>query len=194
MDIKKSKTAIYLLLCIITLVVFVVSFKYFTFERHQRIDPPQLIAVLDGSRIKDEALPFIKIRDSSEIEFERLQKEIQEKESFLREEQKRLTKQESVKQENSEKRDKQRQIFEQKVYDLQKYVQGKQLELNKKSEKSKRKAEKELDKVIEKITKKNNIDIVFNVIVHDKRVIFFYKKQFDITNEVISKMNKLQIE
>lgn len=145
------------------------------------------IAVVDSHRIKTQSLPFAKVRDLLEKEHARIHEEILTQETKLRDEHESIKNSKA----SSEKKQQQKLEFDKKVSSLEQQVQKTKEQLSQQFNWLTEHLESTLNTVIENVVKEYGFNLVLNTTIQETRSVLYNDKAFDITSEVISRLDKI---
>jgi Skp family chaperone for outer membrane proteins len=162
---------------------------YFFFEakNHTVKADSVKIAVIYAQRIKKQAIPYQKFEEFFEKEHEKIYKEFLEKEKVLKEEFQDLKNDKKNKKEVIEKK----ALFQEKANALSNSLQSKKEEFLQNVHVIETKLQEGLKNCIEKTIKKYGFNLVLNAELEEKTMVFYADQKFDITDEVISELDKL---
>lgn len=149
---------------------------------------PVHIAVIYAERIKKEALSYQKFEKKFEQERENIRLEFQEKEKLLREEFLQ-----NKKKKNKKNYQNQKEKLLEKAKELENDLQNKKEEFSKKMQSIVKALEDSLNQAIEDTVKKNNFNMVLNKELNEKTLVLYSDKGFDITDEIIERLNKINM-
>lgn len=144
------------------------------------------IAVMDSSRIKAEAKPFIAVRELIDKEHVDAHKQILEQETVLREELREIR----TSKLGARKKQEMKQDFDKKLALLEQTVLQKKEKIVRQFEQISSELESALKGIIEKIVKDKGFQVVLNKFIQETQAILYSEKSLDITDEVIEKINK----
>lgn len=150
------------------------------------------VAVIYAKRIKTEAGGYKLFEESFDKERDILYQEILEKEKQLRDEELELKKLSKIKNKDKLKYQKIYAQFREKVETTENELQSKKEGLLKKANATTQKLEEDLNKIIESIIKEFEFNLVLNADLDDKRLVMYADKRFDITDEIIKRLNRKQ--
>ena len=145
------------------------------------------IAVVDGDRLKKESKPFKAVRDILIAEQSKAHEEIIPIETMLLKEQENIK---SVAKKNGEKAKKLKAEFDIRVAELEQKMQKKRAVLDKQANHLSTMIEESVFAIINQIAKEQNISVIFNSTIDEKRSIFFVEQRLDLTDAVINALNK----
>jgi outer membrane protein len=144
------------------------------------------IAVMDSSRIKAEAKPFIKVRELIDKEHVDAHKQILEQETLLREELRSIR----TSKLGARKKQEMKQEFDKKLALLEQTVLQKKERIVRQFEQISIELESALKNIIEKIVQDKGFHVVLNKYIQETQAILYNEKTLDITDEVIERINK----
>ncbi|MBP9753111.1 MAG: OmpH family outer membrane protein [Proteobacteria bacterium] len=144
------------------------------------------VAVLYAKRIKKEAKIYQDFETYFEKERAKIHEEVLEKEKVLRLEFEGIKKGKKNKKDVEEKK----AILQEKLNDLSNNLQIQKENFLETIHKLEEKLQKELQLAIDKIIKKNGFNLVLNAELDEKTMVFYSDSKFDITDEIISELNK----
>jgi outer membrane protein len=145
--------------------------------------PKAIIAVLDFQLVMRESVAAKDISRQIKVYRQRYQGEIKGQEDALREEERKLKQQRAVL--TPQSFEQKRQEFERKVIAVQRSVQDRSRQLDRSLNLALNKVQKAMLPIIAKLTKNEG----YNVVV-DKSQVLFAKKSLDITEVVITELDK----
>ncbi len=144
------------------------------------------IAVVDGDRLKKESKSFRAVHDILIAEQSKAHEEILPIESMLLKEQEEI-RLESKK--NPEKAKKRNEAFAIRVTELEQKMQKKRSLLEKQRDFLSETIQELVFSIISEISAKENISVVLNKTIDEKRSVFFVEKRMDLTDDVIAKLD-----
>jgi Skp family chaperone for outer membrane proteins len=144
------------------------------------------IAVIDSTRIKNQSIPFVRMRQLLEEQHAAAHKEILDQETQIRQQY------ESFKKSKDSLAEKQKEKLEldKKGSELGQIVHKKQEELTKQFSLLTEKLEAEFYRVIQEIVKEYGFNLVLNSTIQETQAILYADAAFDITDEVIKRLDK----
>jgi Skp family chaperone for outer membrane proteins len=145
------------------------------------------VAVVDGDRLKNEARAFRVAHDILIVEQSKAHEEMMPIEKEL------LKEQEAIRLEakkNPESAKKRKEAFDIRLAEVNKKVQKKSDLLYKQRDYLSETIQEMVFSIINEIAKKQNISIVFNTTIDEKRSVFFAEKRMDLTDAVVSALNE----
>lgn len=143
------------------------------------------VAVIDGDRLKRDAIPFHKVNTLFSKEQNRVIEEMSTFENELSKEH------EDIKSEkNSAKAKKRKDAFDIRVAELEQRMHKKREHLLRIIDIMSKQLEDTVLSIIREIAVKRKINLVLNTIVAEKRSVFFSDDRLDLTNDVIDLLNK----
>lgn len=144
------------------------------------------IAVVDGDRLKKESNAFRAVHDILIAEQTKAREEILPIESKLLKEQEEIRLESKKNPENAKKKN---EAFAARVSELEQKMQKKKALLEKQSDFLSETIQEMVFSIINEISAKQNISIVLNKTVDEKRSVFFVEKRMDITDDVIAELD-----
>lgn len=145
------------------------------------------IAVVDGDRLKKEAIPFQTVRQMLMEEQTKAHQAILPIETQLVKEQEEIR---ALAKKEPEAAKKKREEFYKKVAELEQQTQKKRSVLDKQATYFTGMIEETVFTIINDIAKKEKISLVLNITIDEKRSVFFVENRMDLTETVIAEMNK----
>ena len=145
------------------------------------------VAVVDGDRLKSEARAFRVAHDILIVEQSKAHEEMMPIEKEL------LKEQEAIRLEakkNPESAKKRKEAFDIRLAEVNKKVQKKGDLLYKQRDYLSETIQEMVFSIINEIAKKQNISIVLNTTIDEKRSVFFAEKRMDLTDAVVSTLNE----
>lgn len=154
----------------------------------KRIEPQAIkVAVVDSTLIKTQSLPFVRVRELLDKEHNNVHEEVLKQELKLREEYEKL----KNSSEAADKKQTQKLEFDKKVAALEQNVQKIKERIGKQFSWLTEHVEAKLDLVIKDIVKEYGFNIVLNMTVQGTRAVLYAEEKFDITLEVIKRLDKM---
>lgn len=145
------------------------------------------IAVVDGDRLKKESKAFHAVHEMLVAEQNKAREEILPIESKLLKEQEEIRLESKKNPENAKKRN---EAFAARVTELEHKMQKKKALLEKQSDFLSETIQEMVFSIINEISAEQNISIVLNKTVDEKRSIFFVEKRMDLTDKVIAELDR----
>ncbi len=143
------------------------------------------IAVIDSTRIKNQSIPFLRVRQLLEEQHAAAHKEILDQETQIRQQYENFKKSKD----SPEEKQKKKLELDKKGSELGQTVHKKQEELTKQFSLLAEKLEAELHHVIQEIVKEYGFNLVLNTTIQETQAILYTDPAFDITNEVIKRLD-----
>ena len=173
--------------CMIGICIIMVTFFGFMLGKKYYYLPSGdlTVAVIDGDRLKRDAIPFHKVNTLFSKEQNRVIEEMSTFENELSKEH------EDIKSEkNSAKAKKRKEVFDIRVAELEQKMHKKREHLLRIIDVMSKQLEDTVLSIISEIATKRKINLVLNTIVAEKRSVFFSDDRLDLTNDVIDLLNK----
>jgi Skp family chaperone for outer membrane proteins len=176
------------MLMVLVVVGFVVGGAFYWIRTPIKIEPNVVkIAVIDSRIIKDQSVPFVKVRELLDKEHARVHEEIIAQELKLREEYEQIKNSEI----SAELKQQQKLEFDKKVALLEQRVQKIKDKIGRQFSWLTEHVEVKLNEVIKGIVSQYGFNIVLNMTIQETRAVLYADGNLDITLEVIKRLDKM---
>lgn len=151
------------------------------------------LAIVDMAKIHEESAPFKALHNFLETRYSQTEQQIFNTENELRQEYKELSEQEKMLERPDEAITKRRQDFQKKVQHLEQDVLDKKNKFNEQFQSIKIKVEDKLHDILRDLAVEKGVNFVLNrSLGPDVPVVLFSSQAFDMTPEVIERLNKIK--
>ncbi len=143
------------------------------------------VAVIDGERLKSEAVPFAKVKQIIDVEIETVKRDFLPYSNALEQ-----TFDAIKAEKNTAKAQKKKEAFDKKRIETEQIFLKKQEYLQEIQNYFSQLLNDNVLQIITKLAKEKNIEIIHNRFVDDKLLVFYNSNELDVTNEVIHRLEK----
>lgn len=189
----KHKRLIVILLLIVGALLGFSGYKIWKALNHfsHRPSLPEVrIATVNLPRIRNEASAFIAFRELIERQYKSFHEEIIELEAHLRQRYTQIKERETKANTLAKDLKQEKDQLDAEVSDLEKTIRQRKEKLAQNFETINQEIEAKLQDIINKIANERHLNLVFNASNVGDSAVIFGSNEFDISNEVISKLNK----
>jgi outer membrane protein len=174
----------------LSLIPFFFFFKQYFYETPAPLSVPQIsIGFVNLSVIRNEGLVFKSFKDLLDEHYKNYHSELLTEEENLRKNYNEIKRLESAGKKTTTELQTQRSALDQKVVELEKKIRDKREKLNARLAIIKDEIEETIQKIIIDVSEERHLNLVFNATVMDARVLLYGDKEFDITPEVLEKLD-----
>lgn len=180
----------YILLFIIGAIsCYFLCFFCFNSSKVAPSSPELAVGIVNLSVIRNEALVFRNFKDSVNKLYKSFHAEILEKETELRKNYDEIKKLEKAHTPPGDLQ-KRRSVLDKQVSELEKNIRDKKDQLNIKLATMTQEIEQTIHSIVLEVSQEHHLNLVFNATILDAPVVLFGGKEFDITEEVVKKLDK----
>lgn len=152
------------------------------------------VAVIYAKRIKEESKPYKLFESYFESEREKMHQDFLAKEVLLRDKAEHIKKLPTLKNKQRLHVQKLNKELQKEIIDLENDLQNQKEAFLKKANKITQNLQIFLDKSIQSVINQSGFNVVLNAEVDDKMLVMYADKRFDITSDIINKLNSVDIQ
>ncbi len=152
------------------------------------------VAVIYAKRIKEESKPYKLFESYFESEREKMHQDFLAKEVLLRDKAEHIKKLPTLKNKQRLHVQKLNKELQKEIIDLENDLQKQKEAFLKKANKITQNLQIFLDKSIQSAINQSGFNVVLNAEVDDKMLVMYADKRFDITSDIINKLNSVDIQ
>ena len=152
------------------------------------------VAVIYAKRIKEESKPYKLFESYFESEREKMHQDFLAKEVLLRDKAEHIKKLPTLKNKQRLHVQKLNKELQKEIIDLENDLQKQKEAFFKKANKITQNLQIFLDKSIQSAINQSGFNVVLNAEVDDKMLVMYADKRFDITSDIINKLNSVDIQ
>lgn len=188
----KNKKLIAVFITGVVVTLGVITYKCWrTFlHRSHHIHTQPNIAIVNLSKIRSEAKAFANFRDLIERQYKIFHTEIIEKENQLRNRYGKIKLLENNTASSDPSLKEQKDRLDKEVQQLEKTIKQRKERLNQDFEIVNQEIENKLQEIVTRIAHDRHLNLILNATIMDASVVLHGGKELDISEEVISKLNK----
>jgi Skp family chaperone for outer membrane proteins len=193
-----KKRTIFAILIFISVAVFgflgAVHFGYIKFSKTMKLEriPHTAIAVVDMTKIKNEADPYKRLKVFIETQMNTTHQQVRQIEIDMRRELEEISKREKETKGQDKKILQEKQNFRAKASALEQAFQAQKNKMNEQFRNFSLSIDEKAHEIIKDMAEKNNIKLVINKSVDDLQIILYNALEHDLTQKVIDQLNTCQ--
>lgn len=180
--------SILVILSLIPLLFFTMQYLY---KNTPPLPTPQVsIGVVNLSVIRNEGLVFKSFKELIDTQYKTYHTEFLHQEDNLRKNYDEIKRLESTGKKQTAELQKLRSELDQRVLELEKNIREKREKLNTNLAELRNEIEQAIHEIIIEVSKKRNLNLVFNATILDAPVLLYGGKELDITPEILEELDK----
>jgi Skp family chaperone for outer membrane proteins len=161
---------------------------FFHHSRHFSAQPN--IAIVNLAKIRSEAKAFTNFRELIERQYKIFHTEIIEQENQLRNRYSKIKLVESTSASSDPSLKIQKEQLDKEVQQLEKTIKQRKDKLSQYFEEINQEIESKLQEIVNRIAQDRNLNLILNATIMDTSVVLHGRKELDISEEVVAKLNK----
>lgn len=179
------------ILVVLSLIPLLFFTKQYFYRSAAPIPTPQIsIGVVNLSIIRNEGLVFKSLKELLDTQYKAYHSEFLHEEDNLRKNYDEIKRLESAGKKSTAELQKRRSELDQKVVELEKNIREKRDKLNTNLAAIRNEIEQTIHEIVIDVSKKRNLNLVFNATILDAPVLLYGGKELDITPEILEELDK----